>query len=262
VNNPPTFTSDPVSKPNAVEDAAYSGSIAGDANDPESDPMTFAKVSGPTWLNVATNGVLSGMPVNADVGLNSWIVQVSDGTNSPVAATLEITVDNVNDAPVFTADPIVMPNAVEGAGYIRSISGSATDEDAGAELSYSKVSGPAWLNVATNGTLSGLPGAADVGLNSWTVRVSDGNSGTDTAALEITVDGISAPPVLNIQLSGSNLEILWPSSYTTYSLYGCSNLMPPVVWSWVTNTPVIHEDNWMVTLPVVGAPQYFRLTAP
>jgi hypothetical protein len=206
-----------------------------------------------------------------DVGLNSWTVQVSDGTNSPASATLQITVDDVNYDPTFTADPVVTTNAVEGVVYStfgnfagRTLADWATDADEGATLSFSKVedSGPDWLIVFSGGRLGGTPGTSDVGPNSWIVQVSDGIGGTDTATLEITVESDSPPPVLSTQMSGSNLEILWPSAATGYSLYGCTNLVPPVVWSSVTNTPVIHEDNWMVTLPMDGSQEFFRLQTP
>lgn len=76
------------------------------------------------------------------------------------------------------------------------------DED-GDTLTYSKVSGSAWLNVASDGTLSGTPGAGDVGLNAFTVQVDDGNGGSDTASLEITVDAaVNAVHVDSITLSG------------------------------------------------------------
>jgi hypothetical protein len=75
-NQPPTFTSDPINEINATEDVAYSSTIADNASDPDSDPMTFSKVSGPTWLSVATDGTLSGTPGAGDVGANSWTVQV------------------------------------------------------------------------------------------------------------------------------------------------------------------------------------------
>ena len=45
-----------------------------------------------------------------------------------------------------------------------------TDLDTGDTLTYAKVSGNAWLNVATNGVLSGTPAQGDVGTNSFTVR--------------------------------------------------------------------------------------------
>jgi len=59
-------------------------------------------------------------------------------------------------------------------------------------VTYSKVSGPAWLSVAANGALSGTPASGDLGANAFTVEVSDGNGGTDQATLNITVDAPSS----------------------------------------------------------------------
>jgi hypothetical protein len=90
-NYPPAFTSDPINEINATEDAAYSSTIADDASDPESDPMTFSKVSGASWLSVAADGTLSGTPTSSDVGLNVFTVRV-DATGGFDTATLNITV--------------------------------------------------------------------------------------------------------------------------------------------------------------------------
>ena len=106
------------------------------------------------------------------------------------------------------------------------------------------------------------PGAGDVGVFPFTVMVEDAALASDTATLNITVDSAPPPPTMSTQLSGSNLEILWPSSYTAYSLYGTTNLLAPVVWSVVTNTPVIQGDDWMVDMPMDGTNQFFRLMAP
>ena len=65
---------------------------------------------------------------------------------------------------------------------------NATDAE-GDTLSYSKLTGPAWLAVAADGSLSGTPAQSDAGANVFTVEVDDGNGGTDTATLNITVDG-------------------------------------------------------------------------
>ena len=91
-NNPPAFTSDPITKPNATQGQSYSGSIASNASDPNSDPLTFAKASGPTWLSVAANGALIGTPGSTNVGINSFTVSVSDGRGGSDTATLQITV--------------------------------------------------------------------------------------------------------------------------------------------------------------------------
>jgi hypothetical protein len=92
-----------------------------------------------------------------------------------------------NSAPVFTADPISRPVASSGLVYSNTLAGSATDPDALDTLTYSMLTGPAWLNVATNGTLSGMPGASDVGTNVFTVKVADAALASDTATLKIVV---------------------------------------------------------------------------
>jgi hypothetical protein len=93
VNNPPSFDADPINEVNATEDAAYSSTIADDASDPDSDPLTFSKVSGPAWLSVGTDGSLSGTPARSDAGANVFTVQVDDGNGGTDTATLNITVD-------------------------------------------------------------------------------------------------------------------------------------------------------------------------
>ena len=196
----PAFTADPISKANVVEGSVYTGqTLAGSATDSNGDPLTYSRVSGPAWLSVAANGALSGTPSNSDVGDNRWTVKVSDGKTT-ATATLNITVTNANDAPVFTDKPISCPNATAGTAYIgQTLSGSATDVDAGALLTYTKVSGPAWLSVASNGDLTGTPTLTDAGANAWTVQVSDGLGGADTAILQIAVAADAAPPTVDFE---------------------------------------------------------------
>lgn len=78
--------------------------------------------------------------------------------NSAVA-TVSITVTPVNnDPPAFIANPIILASAFENIAYIgQTLAGLASDPDANATITYSKVSGPAWLSVSSDGTLSGAP---------------------------------------------------------------------------------------------------------
>jgi len=85
-NRPPLFSSDPISKPDAVTGRAYSDSLSGEASDPDGDTLTFSKVSGPTWLAIASDGALSGTPVQSDQGTNVWTVRVSDGDKTDDAS--------------------------------------------------------------------------------------------------------------------------------------------------------------------------------
>jgi hypothetical protein len=84
--------------------------------------------------------------------------------------------------------PIAKTDAAHGAAYSSSLAANATDPESD-PLFFSKVTGPAWLSVAANGDLSGTPRAGDVGSNAFTVKVEDGQGGSDTATLNIKVCG-------------------------------------------------------------------------
>jgi hypothetical protein len=199
VNDAPAFTADPIAGAAATEDVAYSGSIAGTAGDIDAgDTLSYSKFSGPAWLSVAPNGTLSGTPGNSDAGSNSFTVRVTDAAGLLDDAVLTIAVANVNDAPAFTADPIAEAAATEDTAYVGSLAGVAGDIDAGDTRTFSKISGPGWLTVATNGTLGGTPSNADVGSNSFTVRVTDAAGLSDDAVLNITVANVNDAPVFTV----------------------------------------------------------------
>jgi endoglucanase Acf2 len=236
-------------------------------------------LAGSGSFHIEANGVdVTGtITVNDTGGWAEWEDVVASATLGSGEQVLTLVIDGpdvnlnrvefalvtpANSSPVFTSNPVVKANATEGTAYTgQTLAGDVTDADSD-PLSFSLVpGGPTWLNVATNGALSGTPGIGYAGLNSWTVQVSDGVNSPVTATLQITVDSAPVPPVLSIQSSGTNLEVLWPVSSSGFSLYSCTNLIPPVTWSAVPNTPVVHGEDWMVTMPMGESPQYFRLEA-
>ena len=91
-NTPPTFNTDPIVEANATKGQAYASTIGNDATDPDSDPLSFSKLAGPAWLTVAPGGALSGTPGGADMGLNTFTVQVADGRGGIARAVLQISV--------------------------------------------------------------------------------------------------------------------------------------------------------------------------
>jgi hypothetical protein len=146
-------------------------------NLPDLTDETYTLSSGDTFhILIAGITLESTGIVNEDTPLEArWKIILSDYT--PPA----------NTPPVFTTDPIHKANAIIDQLYIgQTLAGSATDAD-GDPLTYSKVTGPAWLNIASDGALSGTPGSGDNGMNIWTVEVSDGRGGTDQATLMINV---------------------------------------------------------------------------
>jgi hypothetical protein len=185
-NWPPTFSATAYTLASVNAGSSYSGSIAANASDLNGDPLTFAKVGGPSWLNVAGNGVLSGVPANSDANTNSFVVSVTDPGGLSNTATLFI---YVNGAPSFTVDPFALPGINAGQNYSGTIATNATDPNLSDTLTFAKVSGPVWLNVAADGTLSGLPANSDANTNAFVVSVTDNGGLSSTATLYIYVNG-------------------------------------------------------------------------
>jgi len=95
-NSQPLFSSDPINKGPATNGVIYAGTLAGDASDPGSKLLTFSRVSGPSWLSVSNNGVLSGTPASTNLGLNSWLVRITNGASGSDDAILLINVSDTN----------------------------------------------------------------------------------------------------------------------------------------------------------------------
>jgi PKD repeat protein len=108
--------------------------------------------------------------------------------SSAAILNVQYTVEPDNNLPQFTSDPVLKTPAKENTPYFgESLSENAADPDEGDVLTFSKISGPAWLTIEPDGSLSGTPLKEDVGLNSWQIKVEDG-LGSDQATLQIMVD--------------------------------------------------------------------------
>ncbi|MEO7098790.1 MAG: LamG-like jellyroll fold domain-containing protein, partial [Luteolibacter sp.] len=241
-NSPPVFASDPINKPSATEDASYTAqTLAGDASDANGGTLTFSKVSGPAWLAVAASGALSGTPANSDVGVNAFVVRVTDPSGATDDANLYITVANTNDAPVWTSTSITKPTVTRDQPYTGStLAGLATDVDGGATLTFSKTNGPTWLTVSTDGTLSGTPAVGDVGANTFTVRVTDNAGATADATLFITVLAFELRSQYQFESNTNDSTGNFPGSATGSPVYATGRIGQGIVFDGI-------DDN--VTLP-------------
>ena len=179
----PVFTTNLILRAAAAVGASYSNSIAGAATDPNGDPLSYAKGVGPAWLALAANGTLTGVLTLADMGTNTWAVSVTDGARFALASLRMV----VRTKPAFLTNLVIRANAANGAAYSGSLADAAQDLD-GDSLSFAKESGPAWLSVAANGTLSGTPALTDTFINEWIVSVTDG-PWTNLTWLRINVCG-------------------------------------------------------------------------
>lgn len=84
-----------------MESVSYSDTVAGLAIDVDGDALTYFKNTGPAWLVVNADGVLSGTPSSSDVGTNVFVIGVSDGNGGSDLMTLNINIDGAVSSGLF-----------------------------------------------------------------------------------------------------------------------------------------------------------------
>jgi hypothetical protein len=86
------FLSNPFTQAVATVGQPYASTLATNAVSPFGDALTFAKAGGASWLNVAGDGALSGVPALADIGPNLFTVSLADANGWSSTAAMSITV--------------------------------------------------------------------------------------------------------------------------------------------------------------------------
>ncbi len=199
--------------PDAVDDAAVvaedSGSNSIDvlANDSDSngDALTILSV---TAASNGTAGISGGMVTYAPdpnfFGSDSFTYTISDGTESDTA-TINVTVTNVNDAPVAAGESYNMNQdttlTVPAAGVL------ANDSDIdGPSLSAVLDSGLPGLALNANGGFSYTPPLNFAGQVSFTYHASDGVASSNTVTVTIDVADTQAPEIT----ASTAISSIWP----------------------------------------------------
>ncbi|MDT3307458.1 Ig-like domain-containing protein [Shewanella vaxholmensis] len=189
-NSAPTITGSPILTINQGASYLFTPTAA----DSPGDTLSFSILNKPVWATFnPITGTLSGTPSNQDVGVtNGIIISVSDGTLSASLPAFNLTVVDVNDAPIISSTAITA--ATQDAAY--SYTFVASDTDVGDVLTLSAVTKPSWLSFnAATGVLSGTPSNADVGSHAVTLKVTDTDGLTAEQSFSITVTNVNDAPV-------------------------------------------------------------------
>lgn len=135
--------------------------------------------------------------------------------SAPDLGALEAADDGLSGTPpMFNGNLVVKSMATVGLEYGDNLEFDAYDAD-GDPMSYSVISGPIWLTMSSDGTLSGRPTSADIGLNRWAIRVT-AQDGADNATMLIEVrDNIVEPLVAE---AGADQTLLAAFEETTVSV--------------------------------------------
>jgi autotransporter-associated beta strand protein len=256
-NHAPEWAATPITGADGLEGTAYSNPpLAALATDPDGNVLTFSKAGGPDWLLVAADGSLSGIPGPADFGPNTFNIRVTDPGGLFADAVLEILVHFNNLPPAFTANPVIAATAVARIPYTgQSLASFATDPNLvqGDVLTFFKLDGPAWLDVAANGTLSGTPQLADIGANDFNVRVSDTAGTTADIALQITVTDTILYLDTNGATAGSGAPatVIWDSA----AIWSAESDGVTATWPWLGGARAVLSagaDSGALTITVDG----------
>ncbi|MEM9388902.1 MAG: putative Ig domain-containing protein, partial [Bacteroidota bacterium] len=142
-NDDPVITS---SAPNTVlEDSEYVYNILSEDVD-VGDQLMLEPILLPGWVNLQDNGngsgVISGIPGNEHVGLNTIIFQVVDLSGGFDKDTISLEVINTNDTPEFISEPLTQIQP----GTVYEYTVTVEDVDENDKVTLEAVLIPSWLS--------------------------------------------------------------------------------------------------------------------
>lgn len=175
-----------------------SGSVLANDSDVDGDTLTAELVSGPAhgMLTLNVDGSFSYSPETNFSGIDSFIYTASDGSDVSNEATVTITVNSVNDAPVAESDGFTMDEDtllhIDAPGLL----GNDSDPD-GDLLTSVLVSGPTngTLSLNADGSFDYTPGANFNGDDSFVYQANDGSLTSAETTVTIHVTAVNDAPV-------------------------------------------------------------------
>ncbi len=200
VNDTPYAKDDAVSGP---EDSVLSGNVLDNDSDPDGDALTVTSTGPLTTAEggsvvMAADGSFTYTPAANFHGADSFLYTITDGNGGTATATVGITVSPVNDAPVANTDAIA---GLEDS----SVSGNVLTNDTDPDGDTLMVTSTGTLTtgkggtvvMAADGSFVYTPAANYNGPDSFLYTITDGNGGTATATVGITVSPVNDAPVAN-----------------------------------------------------------------
>ncbi|MGH8055584.1 MAG: cadherin-like domain-containing protein [Stenotrophomonas sp.] len=171
------------------------GVLANDT-DPDTDPLTATLVTGPTHGTLTLNpkGSFTYTPAPNFNGTDTFTYKANDGPADSNTATVTLTINPTNDAPVAADDayktsvvkslPVLKPLKVKAPGVL----GNDTDLD-GDALTAMLVTGPTHgtLTLNANGSFTYKPNLLFVGTDTFTYKANDGTATSNVATVKIKV---------------------------------------------------------------------------
>lgn len=180
------FDGDPIT----LDNVTYTG--AGSLTLVSTTTFGAAIGSGVTYtFNFDPDGMFEGLGVD-ETATETVTIQVSDGLGGVDSFSFDIVVNGVNDVPVANDD---IATTDEDTAVIIDVLGNDTDVDVNDVLtvtSASALNGTVVIN--PDGTLTYTPDENYHGPDTITYAISDGNGGTDSASVSVTINPVNDAP--------------------------------------------------------------------
>ena len=203
INDAPIASGDSVS---IDEDGSAAVSVLGNDSDIDGDSLSIAGITQGANGTVVDNGdgTITYTPNANFNGSDSFTYTISDGNGGTDTASVSVTVNPINDAPVASGDSVSVD---ENGSVVVSVLGNDNDID-GDSLSITGITQGANGTVEDNGdgTVTYTPIANFNGSDSFTYTISDGNGGSDTASVNITINAARVDDtdlVAHLELDGN-----------------------------------------------------------
>ena len=190
---------DPNRRPDAVDDGATTPedtpvtiNVRGNDTDPDGDPLTIKSFSQPKHGTVSSSGGrLVFTPDDNWNGTTTFVYTVCDPAGRCDDATVTVTVDPVDDAPVANDDAIVVKDG-------KPVDIPVVDNDDevdGEPVTVDVVDQPAHGTVTVNadGTVTYTPDDGYDGSDNFTYEICDPDGDCSEATVTVEVDGSSVP---------------------------------------------------------------------
>ncbi len=196
-----TVAAQPNTPPVAVDDGstttkntAVTIDVLANDTDADGDTLSIAGVTSPAHGTAVVNtGKVVYTPANSYVGSDTFDYTVSDGHGGSDTGTVTVTVNPPPNHPPVAVDD----SATTLSGNLVTVNVLANDTDAdGDTLAISGLTSPAHgTAVVNNGKVDYTPTASYAGADSFDYTISDGNGGSDTGTVTVTVVPPNHAPV-------------------------------------------------------------------
>ncbi len=160
--------------------------------------VTIQGNTGKLFVNGTLANTNTGMTINPSeigteanyLGKSQWPDPLYNGLlddvrifNSAISDAQVTALANGSSAPTFVSDPLTPGSALPSQPFTGSLAASVSG-GSGAPV-FTKIAGPAWLAVATDGSLTGVPESGQTGPQSFLVETADSLGRVDRTTLEI-----------------------------------------------------------------------------